>query len=150
MTSDTSATLLDVLASIRVGLYLVFAALCYLGFLLTAMFLAAVKKGKSLQAPNVNASREFQQQAAALLNKGQYEKLKEVATAAELERPGDASVVYYLGLAHFRSRELVPAKRCFERVSTMDATLKKIVTNYLAEIEVSLKNAKPTLVDTER
>ncbi len=139
-----SQDLIDHLENIRLALYAVFAALAYIGLILTVMFGAAAKRGRALAASA--AAKQFQADAQELLSKTEYAKLKEAAAARRATHPGDVTVQYYLGMAHLRCEELVDAKRCFEVAMKLDTQWKKLCTVHLAEIEVALKKSKPTLV----
>jgi hypothetical protein len=132
---------------LEMALYCVFAALIYIGIVLTVLLASNVRTGRLL-ASTVQR-QAFQSEAMALLGKGDYLKLKEVAMEREATHPGDAAANYYLGMAHLQCNELVLAKANFEKAIKLDANWKKLCTSHLDEIVKLLAKSKPTLVDDE-
>jgi len=135
-------------AQLETALYCVFIALLYIGAALTALLVSHIRTGKLLT--NAAQRQAFQAEATALLGKGDYAKLKEVAMQRESTQPGDAAAHFYLGMAHLRCNELVPAKASFEKAVKLDANWKKLCIAHLEEIARELAKAKPALIDNER
>ncbi|HUB89410.1 MAG TPA: hypothetical protein VMA74_06735 [Dyella sp.] len=133
------------------ALYCVFAALIYIGVVLTALLVGSIK-GHKLNELIVEAAQRqaFEADAKGLLGKGEYSKLKELAMQRETTHPADASTQYFLGMAHLRCDEFVAAKRCFECAIKYDANWKKVCAAHLEHIAAELKKAKPSLVDNDR
>jgi cytochrome c-type biogenesis protein CcmH/NrfG len=134
-------------SQLEIALYCVFAALLYIGLILTILLASNVRTGRLLA--NAAQRQAFQAEAMALLGKGDYLKLKEVAMQREATHPGDAEAHYYLGMAHLRCDELVLAKSSFEKAIKLDANWKKLCTSHLDEIAKLLAKSRPTLVDNE-
>jgi len=124
-----------------------------LGLLLVVIVIFSICFIWVIRAAKLNVisleSRAFQVEASALLQKGEYLKLKEIAAAREKVSPGDSLGLYYLGMAHYRCQEYVDAKRCFASITKLDANWKKVADRHLAEIEEALKKLKPRLVESE-
>ena len=76
--------------------------------------------------------------------------MKHICAERLEDNPGDALAHYYSGMARFRSREYVDAKRRFDALVKLDATWKKVAASHLEEIELALKKSKPALVDSDR
>ena len=91
-------------------------------------------------------ARAFQVEAAALLDRGAYEKLKELASGREISSPGDPLAQYYLGMSYFRCNEYVESKKCFTKLMQLDARYKRVAESHLAQIEEALRQLKPKLV----
>ncbi|MFZ0872043.1 MAG: hypothetical protein WAM90_15130 [Rhodanobacter sp.] len=133
---------------LETAVYCVFLALLYIGAILTALLVSNIRTGKLLA--NTVQRQAFQAEATALLGKGDYAKLKEVAMQREATQPGDAATHFYLGMAHLRCNELVLAKASFEKAAKLDANWKKLCTAHLDEIAQQLAKSKPVLIDNER
>lgn len=137
----------DSIDRLQTALYCVFAALTYIGILLSVLLRVQIKAGRQLA--EVAQRQAFQAEATALLSKGEYAKLKEAAMQREATHPADATTQYFLGMAHLRCNELVAAKACFEQAVKLDANWKKVCAAHLEKIALELKKAKPMLVDNE-
>lgn len=114
----------------------------------TAMLVFAFKM-MLRAARNTNARVEsnlFNDQADLLLDEGKHSELRELSQNRLQETPGDAWAHYYLGIACYRQRDYVEAKRCFKKVGELSPMLKKIANENLEEVEMALVNAKPRLV----
>jgi cytochrome c-type biogenesis protein CcmH/NrfG len=133
---------------LEMALYSVFVVLLYIGLILTILLVSNIRTGRLLAS--ATQRQAFQSEAMALLGKGDYSKLKEVAMQREATHPGDAVASYYLGMAHLQSNELVQAKANFERAIKLDANWRKLCTSHLDEIAKLLAKSKPILVDDER
>lgn len=145
MDSHTYKDLIDELFAIRLVLTVLLLAFAYIAVILTAMFLYARKRTQGLLLNE--EAKAFQAEASGLLSKAEYQKLKDIASSREQANPGDSLATYYLGMAHFRCEEYIPAKRCFESLLRLDAGWKKVATAHLEEISTALKKLKPKLVD---
>jgi cytochrome c-type biogenesis protein CcmH/NrfG len=141
---DNSHDLIESLGQVRFALYLVFAVLAYIAVMLTLIFRFVVATGQ--RAVLSEEAKAFRDQAQELLRKAEYGQLKELAQNRQRQYPGDAGLQYYLGMAHFRSKEYVQAKACFTEAMKLDSQWKSLCTGHLAEIEVALKNMKPSVV----
>jgi cytochrome c-type biogenesis protein CcmH/NrfG len=138
---------IQTISQLQMALYCVFAALIYIGIILTMLLRSNTRVGRALEG---TAQRQaFQSGAMELLGKGNYSKLKEVAMQREATHPGDAAAHYFLGMAHLQCGELVLAKACFEKAMRLDANWRKFCTNQLDEIVKRLDKSEPTLVDDE-
>lgn len=133
---------------LETAIYCVFFALLYIGAVLTVLLVSHIRTGKLLT--NTVQRQAFQAEATALLGKGDYAKLKEVAMQREATQPGDAATQFYLGMAHLRCNELVLAKASFERTVKLDANWKKLCAAHLDEIAQQLAKSKPVLIDSDR
>ncbi len=141
----------DVLSILTVIEILLYAILLVLMALVAIGITWTVTARRQLKvAVKAQESRQFQAQASALLSEAQYEQLKHICAERLEDNPGDALAYYYSGMAHFRSREYIDAKRRFDALVKLDATWKKVAASHLEEIELALKKSKPALVDSDR
>lgn len=61
----------------------------------------------------------FENQARALMNQGENEKLLELCDSHILRFPADATGYYFMGHAHHRLGNLRPALQCFRKISAL-------------------------------
>jgi len=136
---------IDALKSILLVLCGILAVLVYLAIFFTFAFYFSRKHTQALVGNEI--AKGFQAMAQEFLRKGDYVSLNKLAQNRLVEYPGDASAEYYVGMACFRSGDLVEAKNHLTRAMKLDAQWKKLCTVNLEEVEVQLKNTKPVLVE---
>ena len=136
---------IDTLKSILFVLYGILATLISLAIFFIFAFHFSRRRTQALVLNEI--AKGFQAMAQEFLSKGDYVSLRKLAQDRLAEYPGDASAEYFVGMACFRSRDLVEAKNHLTRAMKLDAQWRKLCTVNLEEIEVELKNRKPVLVE---